>query len=100
MLFTAASLACGLAGPQEMLIAARAVQGLGGAVVAVVALSLVVGMFSEPSELAKAMGVISFVAAVGGSIGVLASRSSRSACAWFPPPAGRRATGAWTSPAR
>ena len=71
VLFTAASLACGLAGSQEMLIAARAVQGLGGAVVAVVALSLVVGMFTEPRELAKAMGVISFVAAGGGSIGVL-----------------------------
>jgi MFS family permease len=53
VLFTAASLACGLAGSQEMLIAARAVQGLGGAVVAVVALSLVVGMFTEPRELAR-----------------------------------------------
>jgi EmrB/QacA subfamily drug resistance transporter len=70
-LFTAASLACGLAQSQEFLIAARAVQGLGGAVVAVVALSLVVTMFTEPGELAKAMGVISFVAAGGGSIGVL-----------------------------
>jgi EmrB/QacA subfamily drug resistance transporter len=70
-LFTAASLACGLAQSQESLIAARAVQGLGGAVVAVVALSLVVTMFTEPGELAKAMGVISFVAAGGGSIGVL-----------------------------
>ena len=53
VLFTAASLACGLAGSQEMLIAARAVQGLGGALVAVVALSLVVGMFTEPRELAR-----------------------------------------------
>jgi EmrB/QacA subfamily drug resistance transporter len=70
-LFTAASLACGLAQSQETLIAARAVQGLGGAVVAVVALSLVVTMFTDPGELAKAMGVISFVAAGGGSIGVL-----------------------------
>jgi len=70
-LFTAASLACGLAQSQESLIAARAVQGLGGAVVAVVALSLVVTMFTEPRELAKAMGVISFVAAGGGSIGAL-----------------------------
>jgi EmrB/QacA subfamily drug resistance transporter len=70
-LFTVASLACGLAQSQEFLIGARAVQGLGGAVVAVVALSLVVTMFNEPRELAKAMGVISFVAAGGGSIGVL-----------------------------
>ncbi len=70
-LFTVASLACGLAQSQEFLIAARALQGLGGAVVAVVALSLVFTMFTEPAELAKAMGVISFIAAGGGSVGVL-----------------------------
>src|SRR5688500_2476445 len=71
-LFTAASLACGLAGSQEFLVAARAVQGLGGAVVAAVALSLIMTLFTEPGERAKAMGVIGFVAAGGGSIGVLA----------------------------
>ncbi len=70
-LFTAASLACGLAATQEFLIGARMVQGLGGAVVAVVALSLIMTMFSEPAERAKAMGVIGFVIAGGGSIGVL-----------------------------
>ena len=70
-LFTAASLACGLASSQEMLIGARAVQGLGGAVVAVVALSLVMTLFTEPRERAKAMGVIGFVASGGGSIGVV-----------------------------
>jgi EmrB/QacA subfamily drug resistance transporter len=70
-LFTAASLACGLAGSQEFLIGARAVQGLGGAVVAVVALSLIMTLFTETEERAKAMGVIGFVAAGGGSIGVL-----------------------------
>ena len=70
-LFTTASLACGLAQSQEFLVGARAVQGLGGAVVAVVALSLVVTMFTEPAELAKAMGIISFVAAGGGAIGVV-----------------------------
>jgi EmrB/QacA subfamily drug resistance transporter len=70
-LFTLASLACGLSPSQEWLIAARAVQGLGGAVVAVVALSLVFTLFTEPAELAKAMGIIGFVAAGGGSIGVL-----------------------------
>jgi EmrB/QacA subfamily drug resistance transporter len=70
-LFTAASLACGLATSQEFLIGARAVQGLGGAVVAVVALSLIMTLFTEPAERAKAMGVIGFVAAGGGSIGVL-----------------------------
>jgi EmrB/QacA subfamily drug resistance transporter len=71
-LFTLASLACGLATSQEMLVGARAVQGIGGAVVAAVALSLIMTLFTEPVERAKAMGVIGFVAAGGGSIGVLA----------------------------
>jgi EmrB/QacA subfamily drug resistance transporter len=70
-LFTAASLACGLATSQAMLVVARGVQGLGGAVVAAVALSLIMTLFTEPAERAKAMGVIGFVAAGGGSIGVL-----------------------------
>ena len=71
VLFTTASLACGLATSQAFLIAARAVQGLGGAVIAAVALSLIMTLFTEPTERAKAMGVIGFVAAGGGSIGVL-----------------------------
>jgi len=70
-LFTLASLACGLATSQEALVIARAVQGLGGAVVSAVALSLIVMLFTEPRERAKAMGVFGFVAAGGGSIGVL-----------------------------
>jgi EmrB/QacA subfamily drug resistance transporter len=69
--FTAASLVCGVAPSQGFLIAARAVQGLGGAVVSAVALSLMMVMFTEPVERAKAMGVIGFVASGGGSIGVL-----------------------------
>ena len=71
-LFTLASAACGLATSQEVLVGARAIQGLGGAVVAAVALSLIMMLFTEPGERAKAMGVIGFVAAGGGSIGVLA----------------------------
>jgi EmrB/QacA subfamily drug resistance transporter len=70
-LFTLASLACGLADSQGLLIGARAVQGLGGAIVSAVALSLIVTLFTEPAERAKAMGVFGFVAAGGGSIGVL-----------------------------
>ena len=70
-LFTVASLVCGLADSQGFLVAARAVQGIGGAVVSAVALSLIVTLFTEPSERAKAMGVFGFVAAGGGSIGVL-----------------------------
>ena len=71
-LFTVASLACGLATSQEILVGARAIQGIGGAIVAAVALSLIMTLFTEPAERAKAMGVIGFVAAGGGSIGVLA----------------------------
>jgi EmrB/QacA subfamily drug resistance transporter len=70
-LFTLASAACGLAGSQAMLIAARAVQGLGGAVVSAVALSLIMNLFTEAAERAKAMGIFGFVMAGGGSIGVL-----------------------------
>jgi EmrB/QacA subfamily drug resistance transporter len=70
-LFTLASLACGLAGGQGFLLAARAVQGLGGAVASAVALSLVVALFPEPGERAKAMGVYGLLSAGGGSIGVL-----------------------------
>jgi EmrB/QacA subfamily drug resistance transporter len=71
VLFTVASLACGLAGSQGMLVAARAVQGLGGAVVSAVALALIINLFSEPAERAKAMGFYGFVCAGGGSLGVL-----------------------------
>jgi EmrB/QacA subfamily drug resistance transporter len=71
-LFTLASLACGLATGQGYLLAARAVQGLAGAVASAVALSIVVSLFPEPGQRAKAMGVYGLVNAGGGSIGVLA----------------------------
>lgn len=70
-LFTLASLACGLSGSQGLLVAARAIQGFGGAVASAVALSLMMSLFVEPAERAKAMGVFGFVAAGGGSLGVL-----------------------------
>ena len=70
-LFTVASLACGLATSQEMLIIARAVQGIGGAVVSAVGLSLTMNLFTNPQERAKAIGIFGFVAAGGGSLGVL-----------------------------
>ncbi|HET8872973.1 MAG TPA: MFS transporter [Gaiellaceae bacterium] len=70
-LFTAASALCGLASSQGMLIAARAVQGVGGAVVSAVALSLMMTLFLDPAERAKAMGIFGFVASGGGSLGVL-----------------------------
>ncbi len=70
-LFTAASAVCGSADSQGMLIGARAVQGVGGAVVSAVALSLMMTLFTEPAERAKAMGIFGFVASGGGSLGVL-----------------------------
>jgi EmrB/QacA subfamily drug resistance transporter len=70
--FTTASLLCGLAGSQEMLIGARFVQGVGGAMASAVILGMIVTMFPEPREQAKAIGVYSFVASAGASIGLLA----------------------------
>jgi EmrB/QacA subfamily drug resistance transporter len=70
-LFTLASLVCGLSTSQGMLVTARAVQGIGGAVASAVALSLMFSLFTEPADRAKAMGLFGFVASGGGSIGVL-----------------------------
>jgi EmrB/QacA subfamily drug resistance transporter len=69
-LFTLASLVCGLSTSQELLLGARAVQGVGGAIASAVSLSLMMTLFTEPADRAKAMGVFGFVAAGGGSIGV------------------------------
>src|SRR5213083_3423158 len=81
-LFTLASLACGLATTQGFLVTARAIQGLGGAVVSAVALSLIMNLFPEPSERARAMGFFGFVAAGGGSIGVLLGGVLTNALNW------------------
>src|SRR5215216_3617095 len=70
-IFTVASLVCGLSTSQGMLVGARAVQGMGGAIVSAVGLSLMMTLFTEPAERAKAMGVAGFVASGGGSLGVL-----------------------------
>ncbi len=72
VLFTVASLVCGLADSQAMLIAARFVQGAGGAMTSAVVLGMIVTMFPEPREQAKAIGVYGFVASAGGSVGLLA----------------------------
>src|SRR5919205_3480744 len=80
--FTAASLACGLATSQTFLIAARAVQGFGGAIVSVVVLSLIMIMFTEPAERAKAMGVVGFVLSGGGTAGVLLGGVLTDAFSW------------------
>jgi EmrB/QacA subfamily drug resistance transporter len=69
--FTTASLICGLSQSQGMLIAARFAQGAGGALASAVILGMIVTMFPEPREQAKAIGVYSFVASAGASIGLL-----------------------------
>ena len=70
-LFTVASLACGLSTTQGLLITARAVQGVGGAIASAVSLGLVMYLFTENADRAKAMGIFGFVASGGGAIGVL-----------------------------
>ncbi len=71
-LFTLASLACGLAGTRALLVTARFVQGIGGAMTSAVILGMIVTMFPRPREQAKAIGVYAFVASAGGSVGLLA----------------------------
>jgi EmrB/QacA subfamily drug resistance transporter len=80
--FTAASLGCGLAQSQIALIIARALQGLGGAVVTAVALSLIMALFQETGERAKAMGIYGFVCSAGGSVGVLLGGFLTTALNW------------------
>jgi EmrB/QacA subfamily drug resistance transporter len=80
--FTVASLACGLASSQAMLVAARAVQGLGGAIVSAIALSLIMILFTEPGERAKAMGIIGFVLSGGGTAGVLLGGTLTDLLSW------------------
>jgi EmrB/QacA subfamily drug resistance transporter len=80
--FTAASLLCGLAQSQGMLIAARALQGAGAALTSAVILGMVVALFPEPREQARAIGVFSFTQASGGSIGLLAGGAITQAINW------------------
>jgi EmrB/QacA subfamily drug resistance transporter len=81
-IFTAASLAAGISSSQAILIAARAAQGLGGAVVSAAGLSLMMSLFTEPAERAKAMGVVGFISAGGGSVGVLLGGILTSVFGW------------------
>jgi EmrB/QacA subfamily drug resistance transporter len=81
-LFTLASLFCGAAQTQEMLVIGRFVQGIGGAMTSAVILGMIVVMFPEPREQAKAIGVYGFVASAGGSIGLLAGGALTEAINW------------------
>jgi EmrB/QacA subfamily drug resistance transporter len=80
--FTTASVVCGLAQSQEMLVAARFVQGVGGAMTSAVILGMIVTMFPQPRDQAKAIGVFSFVASAGGSVGLLAGGVLTQAINW------------------
>jgi len=82
VLFTVASLVCGLAQSEAMLIGARFVQGVGGAMTSAVILGMIVTMFPEPGEQAKAIGVYSFVASAGGSVGLLLGGILTEAISW------------------
>jgi EmrB/QacA subfamily drug resistance transporter len=81
-LFTAASLACGLATSSGMLVAARFVQGAGGALTSSVILGMIVTLFPEPGEQGRAIGVYSFVAAGGAAVGLLAGGVLTHALSW------------------
>src|SRR4051794_30450564 len=80
--FTVASLACGLSTSQGMLVVSRGVQGLGGAVASAVSLSLMINLFTEPGERAKAMGVFGFVAWGGGTLGFLLGGITPDVISW------------------
>jgi len=80
--FTAASLMCALAQSQGMLIGARFVQGVGGALTSAVILGMIVTMFPEPREQAKAIGIYTFVAVAGGSIGLIVGGVLTQAISW------------------
>ena len=80
--FTSASLLCGLAHSQTLLIGARFVQGIGGAMTSAVILGMIVTMFPKPAEQAKAIGIYSFVASAGASIGLLAGGVLTEAINW------------------
>jgi EmrB/QacA subfamily drug resistance transporter len=82
VLFTAASIFCGLATSQAMLIGGRFVQGIGGAVASAVILAIIVTEFPEKAEQAKAMGMYAFVSAGGGSIGLLAGGALTQSLNW------------------
>ncbi|WBQ05089.1 DHA2 family efflux MFS transporter permease subunit [Kribbella sp. CA-293567] len=82
VVFTVASVLCGLANSAEALVVARFLQGVGGALTSAVILGMIVTLFPEPRERAKAIGVYAFVASAGGSIGLLAGGALTQAISW------------------
>lgn len=82
VVFTAASMLCGFAQNSGMLVTARFLQGLGGALTSAVILGMIVTMFPEPRDRAKAIGVYAFVASAGGSVGLLAGGVLTQSISW------------------
>ncbi|WP_406318970.1 MFS transporter [Streptosporangium sp. NBC_01639] len=82
VVFTVASLLCGMAGSPEMLIAARFLQGVGGAMTSAVSLGMIVTLFTEPRERAKAIGVFAFTGSAGASIGQVLGGALTDALSW------------------
>ena len=81
-IFTSASLLCGVATDEQMLIAARFVQGIGGAVASAVSLGMIITLFPEPRERGVAIGAFSFVGAAGASIGQVLGGILTQALGW------------------
>ena len=81
-IFTGASVLCGLSFAQPMLVAARFVQGVGGAVSSAVILAMIVNLFPEPIERAKAFGIFSFIASAGAAVGLIAGGLITQAVSW------------------
>jgi len=82
VMFTAASVLCGVASSQSMLIGARLLQGVGGAVASSVILAIIITEFTSAADRARAMGVYAFVSAGGGSIGLLAGGALTQSLDW------------------
>ena len=81
-LFTTASVLCGVATTPAMLVAARFLQGVGGSMTSAVILGMIVTMFPEPREQARAIGIYAFVASAGGAVGLMAGGVLTQALNW------------------
>src|ERR1700704_1764153 len=81
-IFISASVLCGLSFTQPMLVAARFIQGIGGAVSSAVILAMIVTLFPKPDELARAFGIFSFIASAGAAIGLLAGGLITQSVSW------------------
>ena len=81
-IFIGASVLCGLSFSQPMLIAARFIQGIGGAASSAVILAMIVTLFPESDERAKAFGIFSFIASAGAAVGLITGGLITQAVSW------------------